>query len=311
MRSLSILSVVVVISGCGGNWSNADLAFANALPRRDELKSKLPTASTSQPLEGTSTRRDGLMVGDASGAWAQTRKAAADYNGMIDQLLGLVDQVRRVAPSTRAENTRIWGPYADSNNPGREVQLRITRVDELNFEWSIESRAVGQEFIQIITGNFRATETARRGVGTMVVHVKEFRDVVKVDSNLQQLDQIDVGYVTDMFPKRVEMLFMVKPGSTLALSSLGYTSREQEDGSGSMRFVYARTDPQVEELEITSVWKPTGEGRALGVVRKGTFTGANVTECWGKDFKVVHYAESWITGERSGNEADCVVIEGF
>lgn len=310
MRSLLIFSVAV-LAGCGGNWSNADLAFANALPQRDELKSRLPTASTAQPLEGVSTRQDGLMVGDPSNAWAQTRKAATDFNGMLDQLLGVVDQVRRVAPSTRSATSRTWGPYPDGNNPGREVQVRITRVDDVNFEWFIESRASGGEFLRILTGNFRASETARRGQGSIVVHVKDFRDVVRVEPTLMQLDEIQVGYVTDLFPKRVEMLFTVKPGSSVGLSSLGYTSREQQDGSGSMRFVYALPGPEVQELEITSVWKPTGEGRSLGVVRRGTYTGANVTECWGRSFTVVHYAESWVGGQRSGNEADCAVVEGF
>ena len=79
MRSL--LFSVLLLAGCGGNWSNSDLAFANALPRRDDLRSKLPS-STTQPLEGVGTRHDGLVVGDPSGAWAQTRKAATDYNGL-------------------------------------------------------------------------------------------------------------------------------------------------------------------------------------------------------------------------------------
>lgn len=310
MRALFFSLVCVLATACGGNWSNSDLAFASALPRSDELKSRLPASSTSQPLEGVSTRRDGLMVGDASNAWAQTRKAATDYNGVLDALLGLVDQVRLIAPSARTADSRTWGPFDDANNPGRQVQLVITRVDDTNFEWRIDS--LGKDAtINILSANFKATDTARRGQGTIVVHVKDFRDVVKVDDTFKQLDEITMGYVTDSFPRRVEMLFTFKPGSTSGLSGLGYTSRLQQDGSGAMRFVYTGPGPEIQELEINSAWKPTGEGKGVGVVRKGTYTGFNVTECWGQSFKVVHYAESWPGGTTSGPASDCPVIEGL
>ena len=310
MRSLLILSVAV-LAGCGGNWSNTDLAFANALPRRDDLRSKVPT-STTQPLEGVSTRRDGLMVGDPSNAVAATRKAASDYNKLLDYILGVVDQVRLAPPTSRSNDSRTWGPFSDSNNPGREVQVVITKVDDVNFDWHIQSRPNNGEFLEVLTGNFKATDTARRGQGAFVVHVKDFRDVIKVDDTVAQLDEVRVGYVTDMFPQRVEMLFTVKPGSTLGISSLGYTARRQQDGSGAMRFLYALTgNADVSEVEFNSAWKATGEGKATGVVTKGTYTGATVTECWGKNFTVVHYAESWPGGMTSGPASDCVTIEGL
>ncbi len=307
----TILCCVLVLAGCGGNWSNADLAFANALPRRDDLSSKLPAASTSQPLEGVSTRRDGLSVGDASGAWAATRKAATDYNNVLSLVLGVVDQVRAAPPTTRTATSRTWGPFADSNNPGREVQVVIEQVDEVNFAWRIESRASGASFIRILTGNFMATDTARKGRGAFTVHVKDFRDVVKVSDEFKQLDEIAVGYVTDMFPKRSEMLFTLRPGSTSRFSSIGYTAREQADGSGAMRFVYALTGPEVEELEINSAWKRSGEGKSIGAVKRGLYSGATITECWGKSFGVVHYAEGWVGGMSSGPSSDCTVIEGL
>lgn len=309
MRSL--LFSVLLLAGCGGNWSNADLTFANALPRRDDLRSKVP-ASTTQPLEGVGTRRDGLVVGDPSNAYAATRKAASDYNGLLDLILSVVDQVRLAPPTSRTTDSRTWGPFSDSNNPGRQVQVVIARVDDVNFEWHIQSRPSNGEFIEVLTGHFAATATARRGRGTFVVHVKDFRDVLEVGDTMNQLDQIDVGYVTDVFPQRVEMLFTVKPGSTLGISSLGYTARRQEDGSAAMRFLYALTgNAEVSEVEFNSAWKPTGEGKATGVVTKGTYTGQNVSECWNSSFKVVHYAESWPAGVTSGPVTDCPVIEGF
>ncbi len=309
MRSL--LFSVVLLAGCGGNWSNSDLAFGNALPRREDLRSKLPSGSTAQPLLGVGTRRDGLMVGDPSGAFAATRKAVGDYNGLLDLILGVVDQVRQAAPTSRTAESRTWGPFADGNNPGRQVQVTIVRIDESNFEWSIDSRANAGAFIRVLTGNFKASDTTRRGQGSIVMHVKDFRDVVKLDERMKELDEIKIGYVTDMFPKRVEMLFTVSPGSTIGISSLGYTAREQQDGSGSIRFVYALTRADVPEVEINAAWKPTGEGKGTGLVTKGMYAGANVAECWGKNFAVVYYSESWPAGVTSGVAGDCPVIEGL
>jgi hypothetical protein len=309
MRGL--LLGVLVLAGCGGNWSNADLAFADALPRKEDLKAKLPNGSTTQPLEGVGTRRDGLVVGDPSNAWAVTRKAGADFNGLLDLVLGIVDQVRTAPPTTRTSDSRTWGPFADSNNPGREVQVVITKTDDTTFAWKIESRPTTGPFILIVDGSFIATDTARRGKGTFTVHVKDFRDVVKVTDEMKKLDEIVVGYVTDMYPLRAEMLFTFAAGSTSPYSSVGYTARQQQDLSGAIRFVYTLPGPEIEEVEINSAWKSTGEGRGIGVVTRGLYTGFNVTECWNKSFKVVHYVESWPGGASSGPSSDCTVIDGF
>ncbi|MBL8915197.1 MAG: hypothetical protein JNM17_31125 [Archangium sp.] len=312
-RSLLLISLVG-LAGCGGNWSNSDLVFANALPRTDDLKANIPSeSSTTQPLEGVAMRRDGLMLGDPSVSWNLTKNAAKDFNNALLMVLGIVDQVRKVAPTSRTSNSRTWGPFADSNNPGRELQVVIERVDEKNFAWRVQSRPNNGEFINVLEGNFLANEstTARLGTGSIRIPVKDFRDVVKLDLNFSALDEIRVTYVTDVWPRRVDMDFDIKPGAVTGLSALGYTGMLREDGSGSIRFLYATTKPEAEEVEITTGWKPTGEGRGFGIVRKGTSVGANVTECWGRGFTISYYAESWANGTTLGNAGDCVALEGF
>ncbi|MGV3622388.1 MAG: hypothetical protein ACO1OB_16340 [Archangium sp.] len=309
MRTLFFSVLVVAFAGCGGDWSNNDLTFANALPRREDLRAKLP-ASATQPLGGEGTRRDELMVGDPSSAWNQTVKAAKDYNLVLDTLLAFVDQIRAVPPTTRTKDSRTWGPYADQNNEGRQVQAVITRNSESEFSWKIESRPTNGEWLVVVSGNYNATMSARRGVGDVTVNVVQFRDVLNVDDNFKQLDTIEVGYMTDVWPQRVEMTFTFRPGAVSGLSQVGYTSRLQEDGSGAIRFVYDRpNDTNVSQLEVNAAWKPTGEGRALGEVTKGNFTGFTVTECWGTNYLLTHYAESWPAGETSGPSSSCVSID--
>lgn len=309
MRTLLFSVLTVLFVGCGGDWSNDDLTFSNALPRREDLRAKLP-ATTTQPLGGNGTRRDELMVGDPSSAWTQTVKAAKDYNAVLDTLLAFVDQIRAVPPTTRTRNSRTWGPYADQNNDGRQVQATITREETEIFTWKIQSRANTGDWLTVLSGNYNATMSARRGQGDVLVDVASFRDVLKIDDNFKQLDEITVGYLTDVWPQRVDMLFKFRPGSTSGLSQVGYTSRLQEDGSGAIKFVYDRaSDANVAQLEVNAAWKPTGEGRALGEVTKGTFTGFTITECWGTNFLLTHYAESWPAGEVNGPSSSCVTID--
>ena len=68
---------------------------------------------------------------------------------------------------------------------------------------------------------------------------------------------------------------------------------------------------EASEIEFNAAWRPAGEGKASGIVSRGTYSGFNVTECWGKNFTVVHYAESWPTGTTSGPASDCPVIAGL
>ncbi|MFT3708647.1 MAG: hypothetical protein QM817_13430 [Archangium sp.] len=274
-RSFFFSVLVMGLAGCGGNWSNADLVFANALPRTDDLKSNLPAESTSQPLEGVATRRDGLMLGDPSVSWSLTKGAAKDFNNALLTLLSVVDTVRKIPPTSRTTNSRTWGPSNDSNNPGRELQVVIERIDEKNFAWRVQSRPLNGEWINLLEGNFLANgeTSARTGQGSIRIPVKDFRDVVKTDINFSALDEVRVAYITDSWPKRVDMDFDLKPGATTGLSALGYTAMLREDGSGTMRFLFAQNKPEAEQIRDhhgleTDGRRPRLRHRAQGNLRR-------------------------------------------
>jgi hypothetical protein len=291
MRALLVLSVVLTM-GCWGNWSNEDLVFADALPSSSELQVR--------SVAVLAQRMDGLMVGDVSAAVTWRGAAATQYNGLLAQLLGLVDQVQRISPTTRTSDSRTWGPYGDSNNAGREVQLQLTREGE-DYAWSIESRPAAGEWLGILTGSVKVT-APRTGSGSISVPVKDFRDVVKVDPMLEQLDALQIDYETS---QRADVTLTPRPGATFTLSPTGYTYRRLSDGSQSLRFSRTTAETELEELEVTTSWKATGAGRADSVVRKGTRTGERIVECWAADATVVHYAESWDGGVVSGPASDC------
>jgi hypothetical protein len=309
MRTTSLIALLV-LSACGGSWSNKDLEFVSTLPSREALASNLPQPKGS-PLTGVTTRHDGLNAGDPSQAYARTRKASADFNSLLDFLLGVVEKVRSLPPSARTATTRTWGPYADQSNPGFKVRLTITQVDLTHYQWVIDSLPPTGEAIALVTGGFEATASLLEGKGTITVHVKDFRDRLKVSPELAQLDEIDIGYVTDQDPRLSHLVFTVAPGSVSGLSSIGYTAKEKADGSGAMDFLFDTLDPNVRELEIGSVWLPSGAGVAGMIVKKGTYAGATVIECWDASFLVTYYAESWAGGVKSGKQSDCVQVSGL
>ena len=309
-----VVPALVVLSACGGNWSNRDLDFVSALPERASLKSKIPTSrAQSSPLEGVATRRDGLaMVGAASQAYAQAKKGSTDFNGILDALLNVVDVVHKLPPTARTDTGRRWGPYADNKNPGTQFQLTINQVDDQTFAWKIESRPNGGDFIVLVDGGFKASGSVKEGQGALTVHVKDIKGKLALDEGFQAFDEIRIGYITDSYPHRVEMVFDLSPGGASKLSQVGYTYREQADKSGQIVFQLAQPSSVESSLvQLTSVWSPNGAGSSTGEILEGTYKNAKSNECWDSDFKVVWAKEDWAGGGEVGHQSDCVAVSGF
>jgi hypothetical protein len=320
--------------GCG-SWSNLDLEFASALPNREELRSKLPeTASNAQQLAGTSSRRDGLVAGEPSNAYSEARATATKFNGILDSLLTVLDQVRRWAPSSRKArpcvddpanlcDSRIWGPFPDDNNPGFEFQVVVQRsnvdlwFDESDggtsdggvgssgagFWWRIQARPGGGDFFDVVTGDTLATPAVKKGRGTMVIHVVDFRDRLKIDENMKKIDRITIDYDTRAFPIVVQMAFSDASGPLL-----DYLYRENADRSGGLNFEVSSADPRILVLGTQARWTASGAGKTVSTVLEGTYQGAFVTECWDQTFLVSYYAESWVGGQSSGDPAACPIL---
>jgi hypothetical protein len=299
----------LALAACGGSWSNRDLEFASALPSRAELRSKLPTAAaTTSPLTGTGTRRDGLNVGDPSAAYADTKAAQASFNGVLDFFLGVLDTVRALPPTTRTGDTRTWGPYPDSQNSGYQFSVTVHQETATVFTWRVSAEPIaGGAALVIVDGAFTASAAPRQGQGALVVHVKDFRSQLTVDTSLQTMDQVDLSYRTDVSPIRVHMAFTFAPGSSSTLSA-EYDYLEQADHAGAMAFTLRSTSPEATRLDASARWTALGDGRSDAVVTAGTFAGASVSECWDLQFKVAYYAQSWTGGQVAGVPAACATF---
>jgi hypothetical protein len=304
--------VVIALSACG-SWSNADLEFANALPSRAELKSKIPvTASNTQPLEGPSTRRDPLNVGDPSKAYADAKKAATTFNGIFDFFLGVIDLVRAQPPTTRTTDSRVWGPFPDSNNPGTQFSVIIRAEADASFSWAIRASIGSADAFDVVVGTFKATDgSVKKGQGAMAVHVKNFRDLLKVDPVFKDIDEINITYANDTSPTQVHMVFTFKAGASSGISAIGYEYFENADRSGTLHYQVQSDSTELSVLDTRAGWLQTGAGRTFVRVLQGTYAGFTASECWDPSFKVTFYSEGWTGGVTNGMASSCVAVDGF
>jgi hypothetical protein len=310
-------ALLCLLAACGGNLSNEDLEYLNALPSREALASKLPESSSSAVGGGLAQRRDQLAVGDVSQLYLDTRKASTDFNTALDGLLNLLENIRTVPPTTREPDRRTWGPWPDRNRPGHDVRFVMDRDgDFFDYRLQFKPSAGGEDaWWTFLEGTFKADAGIRKGEGEL--HL--FIDVALAKGlnvrDLRGLKSLDIGYQNKALPTRVEMIFSAQPVPPLTTAQqITYTYRELSGGLGEMRFLLKDTDAVPgnlrEDVEITSRWTPNSGGVATFVILRGDLQGANYKECWDAQNKLTFAKRSWeFFG--IGKASDCPDVSGF
>lgn len=292
-------ALLCLLAACGGNFSNEDLEYLNALPTREALASKLPSNGTSSG-SGLAQRQDQLSVGDPSQLYQDTKKASTDFNNGLDGLLSLLENIRTVPPTTRELDRRTWGPYPDNNNPGNVVRFVMTRAGEVfNYHLDFKPTAGGEDaWWSFLEGSFKADAGIRIGEGDLHLFIS---DAVAKGINvgdLRGLKQLDVGYQNKALPSRVEMIFSTPPTPPVTTApAVDYIYRELPGGFGEMHFLLTGTDwvpgNLKEDVEITSRWTPDHGGVATFVIRAGDLQGASYKECWDAKNQLTYAKRSW------------------
>lgn len=311
MKQIAIASVCAVFAvGCG-NWSNEDLEYLNAMPTKEQLSAKLPgVTKTTTPLTGEGTRRDGL--GEVSKLYTDTKKASQDFNNLLEMLLGVLDAVRAYPPTTRGKDVRIWGPWEDKDkHPGFEVQVVMAKTSEGNFTYAIQFRKKGEtDFFTVVEGVFKPTKVIQKGQGALKILASVIYTRLGGVDDWKDIDTIEMGYVTDMFPIQVAMAVKTKSG--VALKTLEYGYQELANGNGRIGYSLKGTeDPNILQLDVLSAWTKEGAGFGVYTVAEGAYKGATHVECFNNDFKTVFVNETWPGGKVEGDQKQCVAVDGF
>jgi hypothetical protein len=309
--------LLCALAACGGNFSNEDLEYLNALPTRDALASKLPGSSGSSTGGGLTQRQDRLSVGDTSQLYLDTQRASTDFNNGLDNLLSLLENIRTVPPTTREQGRRTWGPYPDSGHPGNVLRFVMERDgDFFGYRLQFKPSAAAEEaWWSFLEGSFKADAGIRRGEGELHLFISEALARGLDVGDLRGLQQLDIGYQNKTLPTRVEMIFSTPP--TLPSTpppGISYTYRELPAGFGEMRFLLQGTDVVLgglkEDVEITTRWTPDHGGVSTFVILKGDLMGASYKECWDSQYKLTFAKRSWeLFGV--GLASSCTDVSGF
>lgn len=309
-------ALLCLLAACGGNFSNEDLEYLNALPSREALASKLPESSSSAIGGGLSQRRAQLALGEVSQLYLDTRKASTDFNASLDGLLRLLENIRTVPPTSREPDRRTWGPWPDSDHPGNTVRFVMNRAgDFFDYHLDFKPSSAGEDaWWTFLEGSFKADAGIRVGEGELHLFIDTALAKGFSVGGLRTLKRLDIGYQNKALPTRVEMLFTAQPVPPLPSQLVKYTYRELTGGLGEMRFLLKATDAVpgnlLEDVEITSRWTPNTGGVATYVILQGDLMGASYKECWDSQNHVTFAKRSWeFFG--IGKASDCPDLSAF
>ncbi len=157
---------LMMLCACGGTWSEEDLPYFDALPRRAELRVTAPPGTH------------------------RAAAAAGDFNFLINTFFAMSEQARDIAPTSREGETRIWGPYTDAEVATREIRLRVQRADGDRFDWNVEARPPSGAWVDIVDASSLPLE--RRG--TLSAPVAAFRNTVAVADDLKTLEAVRIDW---------------------------------------------------------------------------------------------------------------------
>ena len=314
MRILLLSLLALGTVACGGDFSNEDLEFLNALPEREDLATALPGAPhNAARLDGSV---QALALGELSRLYEDTRRASDDFNRGVDGLLTLLESIRSQPPTTRAPGTRTWGPYPDRQHAGLEVRFQMTR-DAARFQYALQYRPRGageDAWWSLIEGHFDAVAGGiRKGEGSVQLRVGDARAHGFPTGDLGVLQLLTLHYQTRTQPVRVQEIFEFSEG--LGPTELRYTYRAFTDGPGEISFemanIQATPGAALETLDITSRWTADQGGIGTVVVRSGDYAGARKIECWDAAFRTTYERANWDPLGGSGELRSCPDLSAF
>jgi hypothetical protein len=302
-KALLLVSVAASVVAACGNYSNEDLEFMAAVPSSSQLAVVLPATTNQNQAELA----------------ADTHNGIGQVNSLLDDVLGLIDTVRSYEPTTRKTNERIWGPFPDSNNPGWQWQLDVTRSDATTFGYVLEvaKSATPDDWVQFLSGSFDAAGGAKQGNGMVTVFFSNLASAgFPIDPQTAKLTSLMINYQnyqTPGSPVSATLVIQQLP-DTNGVTSLTFTYEILADGSGEIGFTLVGNivpGPNIETLTINAQWLASGAGMATLAVVSGDGAGLTQVECWDASFDPTYNSKPWMTNENVGDPTQCPAAPTF
>ena len=271
MRWASSAAAIALLCACG-NLSNEDIAFMEAIPQRQQLHVAVPQGSTAQGLCGP--------LGSAD-VYASAKTTGLQLNGAVDAILAVVDAIRTATPTTRDEDSRTWGPFADKDHPGVTMQVTMFReLDATRTPWryiyTISAARLPGGYLPILEGEFFGAQ-ASNGIGRMTLHF-ENSTLLQINKPTDPAFPARIFYDRSGDPRTVS-LDLTAGLNAFGLISFDYGFAGYKDGHG--QFDYAFPDPKSGcTIEVTTFFDAQGAGRDVFRARCGALVLGDVKQCW-------------------------------
>jgi hypothetical protein len=311
--------MLLLLVGCLDPISNRlffeDAEFLDALPSADDDRVQVYTHSAGGPGGDDDVTEPGeelVAPEGAPGLLVLTVDSVNGVNAMIDGLLGFVDAVRAIPPSSRTEDARTWGPFPMDDVPGFDVRMVSTRDGLSQFTWSFDTAPHGtSSWTTFFSGVHIAGAPVRECAGSFAF------DGVTLD---QLRDSDDVPFYLEVTYDRIEgneVTFEVSTdGSLSAVSLVRYGYEIDADDSGS--FTFDTSSPlfeggdgkgKPEHWQVTSRWIPDVGGRGDATLSEGDLGPLKIgyTECWLPDGTLLFMDDTWNYVKPFGSPEDCTV----
>lgn len=311
MRNLVLALPCALALACGGDFSNDDLEFQNALPQREDLAAKLPASARSGQGPVTRVQRLGApqVLGGASELAFQAYTAGTRFNTSVDALLALLEVFRNAPPTTREGDRRIWGPFPSGDHPGHDMRFVMERQGA-SFAYLLQFRPQGggeDAWWTYLPGTFKADGGIRKGTGTLALDLQAARAHGFETGEASTVDRLDIDYQTKALPTSVELLFT---GAGATAPDTRYASRQTPEGLGEMAFRLPGVDlipgGLLETLDIVARWTPDGRGVLVLDILVGDAKGAQYTECWDARTRITFMQRNWdFLNPTEGDRSTC------
>jgi hypothetical protein len=278
MRSVNRIGCIaaLALAGCG-NYSTEDLRFLAALPTRGDLRVRVPVAATAS--QSLSQATAACPFGTAT-VWLQGKPASDGFNAGVDQVLALVDSVRRATPTHRSADRREWGPFDDEKHPGIEIIVVMQRwwPDDPGappqHQYGFAARPKGTSWwTPVLTGTFVGA-SASAGSGSVTLDFDAVHALGMNDAGTPH-GTMPIQYDRSTDPSTIDLL-LLQGGFGLVGFAYGYAG--YADGNG--RFDYAFLGATGDLLKVTAGFDPAGAGRAEVSYRTALGLTGGFKQCW-------------------------------
>jgi hypothetical protein len=309
MNKLFTAALAVTITGCGfGNWGQQS-SFKNGVPAADDVKLAMPGNSTTQPLEGEGTRKDGLL-GEQADFYKVTRAVTVAVNGGTAVVLGLIGAITNETPTSTTQDTATWGPYTDSLSPNT-WRLVVTKVATDKYTYALDGRGKNEAdsaFRTVLSGthNYMGKNL---GKGTFLIDWDVAKTLPEHDNNVGKAD-FTYSRETASSEVSIEVAFhQVKDSETGALIDANYLYKKRPNAGGNFEFTAKKNlygGAALESLSMNSRWQESGAGRSDVKAKGGDLpTDAIASECWDQNFLSVYLDVSYDSSKNYGAVSAC------